>query len=140
MSRKNILICVKPDILHPINWALKEFEKQVFLKYADNPRQIDALFEAGLNFSVIIIDSIIQNQSTLDYLEELKKNRPDQKILLIISDGTKKEDIVNIIKSKLVSGVLVRPFTAEQISDYIYKLCGFQKPTEVPWYMKTGLK
>ncbi len=140
MSRKNILVCVKQDILHPISWALKEFEKQVFIKYADNTKQIDALFDTGIDFAVLIIDSIIQNNSTLGYLETLKQVKPNQKILLIISEGARKEDIVNIVKSKLVSGILVRPFTAEQISDYIYKLCGFQKPTEVPWYMKTGLK
>lgn len=140
MSRKNILVCVKQDILHPINWTLKEFERQVFAKYADNTRQIDALFEAGLDFTVIIIDSTIQDQSTLPYIEGLKKERPYQKVLLIISEGTKKEDIINIVKARLISGVLVRPFTAEQLSDYIYKLCGFQKPTETPWYMQTGIK
>ena len=47
--------------------------------------------------------------------------------------------LVKLIQSKIVSGVLMRPFTAEQMSDNIHKLCGFQKK-DVPWYMQTGFK
>ncbi|MBI3592769.1 MAG: hypothetical protein HY099_04740 [Nitrospirae bacterium] len=72
----------------------------------------------------------------LDFAKNVKQEKSFVKILLIVSSGTPKEEIVGIIQSKIVSGVLMRPFTAEQVSDYIYKLCGFQKPTDVPWYMK----
>ncbi|MCX8027223.1 MAG: hypothetical protein N3A62_05135 [Thermodesulfovibrionales bacterium] len=140
MDKKNVLVCVKKDILHPIGWALREFEKMVIVKYVDNTKQIDDLLEAGISFCVLIIDSILQDKSTFEYIKSLKERHKHQRILYIVSEGSNKEDIIELIRSKIVSGVLIRPFTAEQMSDYIYKLCGFQKPTEVPWYMQTGIK
>lgn len=140
MDKKNILVCVKKDILHPISWALREFEKMITVKYVDNTKQIDDLFVVGIDFCVLIIDSTIQDKSTFEYIKSFKDKYKQQRVLFIVSEGTKKEDIVELIKSRIISGVLIRPFTAEQISDYIYKLCGFQKPTEVPWYMQTGIK
>ncbi|MCX8069619.1 MAG: hypothetical protein N2738_03865 [Thermodesulfovibrionales bacterium] len=141
MSRKNVMVYVKKDILHPISWALREFEKLINVKIADTQKQVDdMIFGIELDFCVIIIDSIMNNVSTFDYIRTIKEKKPNQKILLIVSEGTKKEDLLELVKSKLVSGILVRPFTAEQLSDYIYKICNFQKSTEVPWYMQTGLK
>lgn len=141
MSKKNVMVYVKKDILHPISWSLREFDKLINVKYADTQKQIDdLLFGVELDFCIIIIDSIMNNISTHDYIKKVKEKRPDQKILLIVSEGTTKEDLLDLVKSKLITGVLVRPFTAEQLSDYIYKICGFKKSTEVPWYMKTGIK
>jgi DNA-binding NtrC family response regulator len=140
MSKKTVLVYVKKDIMHPISWALREFEKQITVRYFDNAKQLNAALESDADYCGLILDSIIGDESTLDFAKELKNNKPSLKILLIASSGTTKEEIVSLIQSKTVSGVLMRPFTAEQISDYIYKLCGFQKPTEVPWYMQTGLK
>ncbi|HIJ59460.1 MAG TPA: hypothetical protein HPP56_02425 [Nitrospirae bacterium] len=141
MSRKNIMVYVKKDILHPISWSLREFEKLINVRYADTQKQIDEMvFGIEIDFCVIIIDSIINNASTFDYIKSVKERKQNQKVLLIVSEGTKKEDLIELLKSKVVNGILVRPFTAEQLSDYIYKLCGFQKSTEVPWYMQTGLK
>ncbi|MFQ3573216.1 MAG: hypothetical protein SNJ53_01120 [Thermodesulfovibrionales bacterium] len=140
MDKKNVLVCVKKDILHPIGWALREFEKMITVRYVDNTKQIDDLFDAGIGFCVLIIDSTLQDKSTFEYIKSFKDRHKNQRILYIVSEGTRKDEILELIKSKIVSGVLVRPFTAEQMSDYIYKLCGFQKPTEVPWYMQTGIK
>lgn len=140
MSKKSVLVCVKKDIIHPISWSLREFEKQISVRYFDNTRQLGMVLGDVDNCCAVILDSIIGDESTLDFAKEIKNDKPSLKILLIVSSGTTKEEIVGLIQSKTVSGVLIRPFTAEQVSDYIYKLCGFQKPSEVPWYMQTGLK
>lgn len=140
MAKKSVLVCVKKDIVHPISWALREFEKQISVRYLDNTKQLGMVLGDVDNCCAVILDSIIGDEPTIDFAKEIKNDKPSLKILLIASSGTTKEEIVVLIQSKVVSGVLIRPFTAEQVSDYIYKLCGFQKPSEVPWYMQTGMK
>jgi DNA-binding NtrC family response regulator len=140
MAKKSVLVCVKKDIVHPISWALREFEKQISVRYLDTTKQLGMVLGDVENCCAVILDSVIGDESTIDFTKEIKNDKPSLKILLIVSSGTTKEEIVGLIQSKIVSGVLIRPFTAEQVSDYIYKLCGFQKSTEVPWYMQTGLK
>ncbi|MEW5746127.1 MAG: hypothetical protein AB1805_11905 [Nitrospirota bacterium] len=140
MSKKAVLVCVKKDITHPISWALREFEGKINVRYVDNTRQLGMTLGDLDNCCTVILDSVIGEVSTLDFAKEIKNDKPSLRILLIASAGTTKEEIVGLIQSKIVSGVLIRPFTAEQVSDYIYKLCSFQKPEDVPWYMKTGIK
>lgn len=135
MGKKTIFVCVQKDIIHPINWSVKEFGNQIAVKYFDRMKQLG---ETDEDCSVLILDSIISNEPTLDFARELKGKKPSVKILLVVSMGTTKEEIVEIIKLKIVSGVLIRPFTVEQVSDYIYKLCGIPKPAETPWFMQTG--
>jgi len=139
MSKKTILVCVQKDIVHPLNWSFKEFGEQIAVKYFDKIRQLDDAL-ANEECSVLLLDSIILNEPTLDFARELKNNKPSLKILLVVSIGTTKEEIIDIIKLKIAGGVLIRPFTVEQVSDYIYKLCGIQKPADTPWFMQTGKK
>lgn len=140
MARKTIVVCVKKDITHPLSFALREFEGKINVRYVDNTRQLGMVLGDIDACCTVILDSMIGEVSTIDFAKEVKKEKPELRFLLVVSAGTTKEEVVGLIQSKVVSGVLIRPFTAEQVSDYIYKLCGFQKPTEVPWYMKTGLK
>ncbi|HAK89306.1 MAG TPA: hypothetical protein DHV16_05100 [Nitrospiraceae bacterium] len=140
MSKKLVLVCVKKDLVHPIGWALREFESSVKAKYFDTTKQLEAVIGDIENCCTLILDSVIKDESTVDFAKEIKSKNESLKILLIASSGTTNEELVGLIQAKTVSGVLMRPFTAEQVSDYIYKLCGFQKPTETPWYMQTGLK
>lgn len=136
VSKKSIFVCVQKDILHPLKWSLKEFEAQVAVKYFDRTSQLgDTL--ANEDCSALILDSIVSNEPALDFARELKNKKPSLKILLVVSMGTTREEVIDIIKLRIVSGVLIRPFTIEQISDYIYKLSGIQKPTDTPWFMQT---
>jgi DNA-binding NarL/FixJ family response regulator len=137
MVKKSIYVCVNKDLTNPISWALREFESQVTVRYFDHTKQLGIALKDDEGNSVIILDSNIGQESSLPFAAALKAEKPSFKILLVLSDGTTKEEVVKVIQSKVVSGVLMRPFTAEQLSDNIYKLCGFQKPSEVPWYMKT---
>jgi DNA-binding NtrC family response regulator len=139
MAKKMVFVCVKRDLTHPVNFALREFEGMLSVRYIDTVKQLGAALAEVTEGCTIILDSVIGEESTLDFAKTIKKEKPALKILLIVSSGTAKEDIVALIQSKVVNGVLMRPFTAEQISDNIYKLCGFQKK-EVPWYMQTGFK
>ncbi|MBF0507162.1 MAG: hypothetical protein HQL09_10030 [Nitrospirae bacterium] len=139
MSKKAIFVCVKRDLTNPISWALREFEGKLMIRYCDNTKLLGMALADVTSACTIILDSVIGDESTIEFAKNVKNEKPFVKFLLIVSSGTAKEDVVALIQSKTVSGVLTRPFTAEQMSDNIYKLCGFQKK-EVPWYMQTGFK
>lgn len=136
---KKVFVCVKRDLTHPISWALREFEGKVSVRYVDNTKQLGMALADVTDACVVILDSIIADESTVEFAKNVKTEKPLVKFLLIVSSGTTKEEVVALIQAKTVSGVLTRPFTAEQVSDNIHKLCGFQKK-EVPWYMQTGFK
>ncbi|TAN42909.1 MAG: hypothetical protein EPN22_11270 [Nitrospirae bacterium] len=140
MSKRLVFVCVKKDIIQPINFSLKELDKLIIVKYFDTTKQLGMTLADKQNCNVLILDSVMADESTLGFARELKKDLPALKILLIASSGTTKQELVAIIQEKTASGVLVRPFTGEQVSDYMYKLCGLQKPSETPWYMQTGMK
>ncbi|MBF0328986.1 MAG: response regulator [Nitrospirae bacterium] len=140
MSTKQVFVCVKKDIQHPIGWALKELDKLLAVKYFDTTKLLGTALANKQDCDVVILDSIMGDESTLGFAKELKTGMPSLKILLIASSGTTKQELVSIIQEKTANGVLMRPFTTEQVSDYMYKLCGLQKPSETPWYMQTGLK
>lgn len=140
MSKKQVFVCVKKDIQHPIGFALKELEKLIAVKYFDATKQLGMALAGRQDCNVVVLDSVMADESTLDFAKGIKNDFPSLKILLIASSGTTKQELVRIIQEKTANGVLMRPFTTEQVSDYMYKLCDLQKPLETPWYMQTGLK
>lgn len=139
MAKKAVFVCVQRDLTHPISWALREFEGKLLIRSVDNTKQLGMALADVTEACTVILDSVIGDESTIEFAKNIKTEKPLVKFLLIVSSGTTKEEVVALIQSKTVSGVLTRPFTAEQVSDYINKLCGFQKK-EVPWYMQTGFK
>jgi DNA-binding NtrC family response regulator len=137
MAKLSIFVCVQKDILLPITWSLKAFEATVAIKQFDKIHPLSSALE-NEEGSIVLLDSMIAGESTLAFAQELKRSKPAIKIVLIVSLGTSKEEVIEIIKLKIVSGVLLRPFSAEQVSDYVYKLCGFQKPADNPWFVRKG--
>jgi DNA-binding NarL/FixJ family response regulator len=140
MSKKSVAVCVQKDLVQPITWALREFDDRLSIKFFDTTRLLGTALEKDPAVDVLILDSNFFNESTADFARTTKAEVPHMKILFIVSSGTTKEEIISIVQSKVVSGVLVRPFTAGQVSDYVRKLCSFEKAAEAPWYMQTGIK
>ncbi|MBI5893953.1 MAG: hypothetical protein HZB79_09970 [Deltaproteobacteria bacterium] len=136
MAKKSVFVCVQKDINQLIKWALQSFESRLDIMYFDNTPQLGVALADEDNCAMIILDSIVNDVSTLDFAKEIKNKKPSVNILLIASSGTSKETLVDAIQTKTISGVLMRPFTAQQVNDYIYKFCGFQKPTDSPWHAK----
>lgn len=136
MAKKSIFVCMQKDINQLIKWALQNFESRLNIMYFDNTTQLGAALANEEDCSMIILDSIVNDVSTFDFAKETKKNKSSVNILLIASSGTPKESLVEAIQAKVISGVLIRPFTAQQASDYVYKFCGLQKPGEGLWYKK----
>jgi len=133
--KKKILVCVQRDIKNTISWALKDLSV-ITPQYFDHTYQIEKLFESDINFCGIIIDSQIDGASTIPFLKIIR-DKSNIKILLIISADTPKQEILNLIQSRMVDNVILRPFNANQIVDAVAKLCGIHRATEKPWYMYT---
>jgi len=133
--KKKIVVCVQKDINNAISWALKDLSV-ISAQYVDHLFQLEKVIESNIDFCGIIIDSLIDGQSTISFIQNLR-DKSKIKILLIISADTPKQEIVNLIKNKTVDNVIIRPFNANQIVDAVAKLCNIARPSETPWYMYT---
>ncbi|MCS7164058.1 MAG: hypothetical protein NZ845_03550 [Thermodesulfovibrio sp.] len=134
--KKKVIVCVQKDIKNSINWALKDLPV-ISAQYFDHIHQLDKIFEAKTDFCGIIIDSKIDNESSIPFLQKIRE-KSKMKILLIISTDTPKQEIIKLIQDKMVDNVIIRPFNANQIVDAVAKICGIERPSEKPWYMYTS--
>jgi DNA-binding NtrC family response regulator len=140
MPMKLILVCVNKDIVPSISYSMKEFEGKVTLKYVP---KISLLKEAVLredSLGALILDANVDQISTTDIAKEIKAERPNTRILFIASSDTSKDELIQCIQSKLFAAVLVRPFTAEKLTDSIYTICGIEKPKSMWFESKTVKK
>jgi DNA-binding NtrC family response regulator len=133
--KKKIVVCVQKDINNAISWALKDLSV-ISAQYVDHLFQLEKVIESNVGFCGVIIDSLIDGQSTIPFIQNLR-DKSKIKILLIISADTPKQEIVNLIQNKTVDNVIIRPFNANQIVDAVAKLCNIARPSETPWYMYT---
>lgn len=133
--KKKIVVCVQKDINNVINWALKDLSL-ISAQYIDHLFQLEKVLDSKEKFCGIIIDSLIDGQSTIPFLQKIKESGK-MKTLLIISADTPKQEIVNLIQKKMVDNVVIRPFNANQMVEAVAKLCNIEKPSEKPWYMYT---
>jgi len=130
---KLILVCVNKDIAPSISYAMKEFEGKVTIKYV---QKISLLKEAVLgeeHLGALILDAQLDQTSTTDIAKQIMAERPNTKILFIASSDMSKDELIKCIQTKIFASILVRPFTAEKLSDSIYAICGFEKPKSL-WF------
>ncbi len=133
--KKKVILCLQKDITNVVNWALKDLTS-LSVQIYDHLHQLEKAIENTENFSLLVIDSFLDGQSTIPILRKIKE-KSKIKILLIIPQDTAKQELVELIQKKLVDNVIIRPFNANQIVEAVAKLCGIVKPSEKPWYMYT---
>lgn len=139
VQQKQVFACVRKDLYQNINFGLKEIEKHVALRYFAKTRDVDEALSRGQQCCALILDCLIDDKSTIKFARALKEKLPNLRILFVAASDTKKEDIIDLISSKIVSGVLLMPFTATQVDENICKLCGIQKGAQ-PWFMQTKIR
>ena len=136
---KLILVCVNKDIAPSISYSMKEFEGKVTINYVHKIALLKEAVFREENLGALILDSNVEQVSTINVATEIKAERPNVKILFIASSDTSKDELIKCIQSKLFASVLVRPFTAEKLSDSIYSICGFEKPKPL-WFESKKVK
>lgn len=118
MHEPVICICVQEDLMQPLKWMLKEFNKN--FKFA--------IFRSTVTFEeeytpdawdLFILDSTLSHDSIKAYLAGIKDKKPELKTILIVPPIENKEEIIGIIKEKLVQGLVIKPFSAEVLCKYL---------------------
>ncbi len=118
MNEPAVCICVQDDIMQSLKWILKDFDKNFKI----------STFRSTINFEndyspdawdLLILDASLSHDSIKKYLEDIKNNKPGLKTILIVPPIENKEEIIAIIKDRLVQGLVIKPFTAEILCKYL---------------------
>lgn len=126
MDKISLIICVRRDI-DPVMRDFFNFNKkarEMFnVYYCDNIKQVHThLTVAKKKNPYIIIDTVMSNEPTTPLIKEIKNEIPSIKVLLIGSSEIKKDDLVELIKTKTVNGVLMRPFSQNDLIEKVLQL------------------
>ena len=121
--KRNLYLCVQQDITHMAQSGLSEFNDSITVKPIYNVSEFLRSFHEESD-ALLFVDQYIGEESTIEKLTAIKKRLPGVKILLVISDKTARMEIALIIMSKIVSAILVRPFSIEQLTTNLNKLLG----------------
>jgi DNA-binding NtrC family response regulator len=119
--QKNVCVCVSKDIYQFLKWSLTQYSKDIHVIKIDDPGQISYI-AASRKTDVLIVDYNTLNGHAGQDLQEIKESNPSLNILLIIPSAINKEEAMAIIKDRLVKGVIVLPFSAEVLCNYLGKL------------------
>ncbi len=130
--KRNLYLCVEQDIAHMTQSGLSEFNDSITVKPFYNVSDFLRSFREESD-AFLFVDQYIGEESTMEMLTDIKKRLPGVKILLVVSNNTAKMEIALIIMSEIVSAILVRPFSTDQLTTNLYKLFGKRKLADCPW-------
>jgi DNA-binding NtrC family response regulator len=123
MSEAAVCLLVHEDILKPLEWILTEFTRDVTITSFRSLETFESAFHSKPEaWDILILDATTSTESTLSYLQKVKNNKPELKIILVVPPVADKEEIIEIIKAKMVQGLAIKPFTGEVIAKYLEKL------------------
>lgn len=130
MEKKHIIVCVRRDIDPVVRDFFNNERKarEIFeVFYCDALRQIRSrLARSPKTPFHLIIDTVLSHEPAAPFIKEVRNEYPALKVMLIGSSEMKKEDLVELIQTKAVRAVLMRPFTQNDLIEKTLVLCGFQ--------------
>ncbi|MBF0464628.1 MAG: hypothetical protein HQK88_02730 [Nitrospirae bacterium] len=133
---KTIALLVNKGTMPMMSFSLKGFEKIVDIRYVKDVAQLMQVFSMQQECCMAILETKINETLITDSLPEIRKKFENVKLLLIDSGDIAQEQIIELIRTHMCHSVVLKPFTAQKISDNIYTLCGFPKPSK-SWYEHT---
>jgi len=122
MHEPTICLCVQNDIIQPLKWMLKEYDRQFLVTSLHSAIEVEQAMNTK-HWDILIFESSASQETILPYLQRLRTHTPGQKIILIVPPNIQKEEVIELIKQRMVQGLLVKPFTGEVMSSYLDKLC-----------------
>ena len=122
VSDKTVYLCVNDDVMPFLKWTLNQCDRGLNLKRYENADKIENMPTTGTG--ILIVDCPTMKGSPLINLQNLKNANPSLNVLLIAPAVINKEEAFTIIKERLVKGMLVQPFSAEVVCNYIDKIVG----------------
>jgi hypothetical protein len=133
---KTIALLVNKGTMPMMSFSLKGFEKMADIRYVKNIEQLLQVFSMQQECCLAIIESKVNDVLITDSLPDIRKRFDHVKLLLIDSGDITQEQIIELIRTHMCHSVVLKPFTAQKISENIYTLCGFPKPSK-SWYEHT---
>jgi DNA-binding NtrC family response regulator len=121
MGRGTVCLCVTTDKLSFLKWTLSQYKKDLAVTSCGEANKLQNI--RGIEgLDVLIIDSSSMNDAPLSYLQKIREVNPSLNILFIVAPMIKKEEVIEIIRGKFVKGMIVMPFSAEVLCNYLDKM------------------
>ncbi|MDQ5986112.1 MAG: hypothetical protein CSYNP_01830 [Syntrophus sp. SKADARSKE-3] len=124
MGNKVVYICGKDQISSRLAWILKEFRRGIVLKLYETAEKLNKDLENGVLSNLLILDTAVLKRPVCEFAVEFHKQRPSLNTVLVVYPSTKKDDIMEVIKTSAVQGIIVAPFTGEIVCKYVDRLMG----------------
>lgn len=78
MSDPKICVYVQKDILQPLKWMIKEFNKELKIVSFNSPENFESALSSE-DWDMLILDSTLSQESVKNYLEKIKDKKPELK-------------------------------------------------------------
>ncbi|MBF0345826.1 MAG: hypothetical protein HQL06_16560 [Nitrospirae bacterium] len=127
MTTKQLFVCSRKEIYRQLSFTLKEFDKQIDVTYFQRTAELETALEQEEICCLLILDSLVEKQSMFDLAKKIKSEKPSINILMLVPSDTTKDELIEIISTKVVCGVLLIPFTSQQVETYVARLCDIVK-------------
>jgi DNA-binding NtrC family response regulator len=118
---RTISICVHDDILQSVKWILKGFNRDFSITTFHSMNSLEVAFKTD-EWDLLILDATGSHETIGNALAKIKSLKPGLKIILIIPPSAKREEVMEIIREKLVQGLVIKPFTGEVMTKYLEKI------------------
>jgi|WetSurMetagenome_2_1015567.scaffolds.fasta_scaffold00518_19 hypothetical protein len=120
-SSKTICLYVNDEIQTFLRWSIREYTKNINIAHCRKTDKIDKVL-GSKKIHILFIDLPPQNESVASYLKKIMDDNPAINILLIVPPTINRDEAMQVIRGKLVKGILVQPFSAEVVCNYINKI------------------
>lgn len=120
MSARTLHICAGEATLSLLRWIVRESKTDVNVRPLDSRTKLESALDSG-TLDVLITDTDVIDKPMVEFAKFLHNQYPTLKTVLIVH-LTEREAVMEIIRENLVKGVIVKPFTAEVVSNYLDRL------------------
>jgi hypothetical protein len=118
---KTICLYVSDEIQTFLKWSIRQYTKNMNIAYCRKTDRLEAVLKAK-DVNILFIDLPPQNEPVAPYLKKIIENNPEVNILLVVPPTINRDEAMQVIREKLVKGILVLPFSAEVVCNYINKI------------------
>jgi len=120
-SSKTICLYVNDEIQTFLRWSIREYTKNMNVAFCRKTDNIEKVL-GSKKINILFIDLPPRSEPVASYLRKIMENNPAINILLIVPPTVNRDDAMQVIREKLVRGILVQPFSAEVVCNYINKI------------------
>jgi len=122
----SVILCVNEDSASYIKWSLQQYRLPLKITGCARIGGAGKSCESK-GTKVLIVESTAMAEPAISYLTKMRQEHENLKIIMIIPPTIKKEQVVQIIRERLVEGMLVQPYSTEVLWNYLDKIYSYIK-------------